>query len=418
MFVFAALVLPADALGARYEGESFTGTGTPITGLQSASHGGAWLFTASGTATRAANEDATSVVVRVRVPRCTAHLVVQLDGVTVIDRNISGEYWKLYGGSRDGHVSSIAVTQTNVQDPKVCDNRIRLDYAQLHPRRWRPFSADSPWNSLVTATTALTSTQLGDLGSSGLSATGTPSNPTWGSPVYFATGADPRTTNVRLTTDWSPQDEWRWDGRAVPVPAGAKQEAGSDGHLTIVSPDRTVSFEFWGVTSVSSSGITAKVIAMISLTGPGYADASNGQENSARGSGVPLIDTSVRCEEVRYGIQHAFGLTVPANAAQPFIPPASHSDGSLPSAHLMYGQRLVLRPDFPETGSAGRVNVIKALKSYGVFVVDQGGGGVEIDAFSPVDPAGDCAAAGFDGSSLSDIHGSDFRLATSSRPDS
>lgn len=286
-----------------------------------------------------------------------------------------------------------------------------------------PFTAASPWNDPATVTgTGLSDTQKTDLGGAqGLDATGTPDNPDCGAPVYFGATGDPTTTNViGLHTngpngdeDWSPHDDWNWTGGAIPIPPNTDPETCDDGHLAIVNATRTTEYDFWHATAVSATAptsITAQVIAQINLTGVGYASMANGQENSARGSGVPLADTAVRGEEVYYGIFHALGITLPGDAATDIQnPPASHSDGHInDSTHLGYGDRFCLRSNFTESGSLGRINVIRAMKVYGVYVVDQGGRNVEIDAFDPYDPGGFFAAAGFNTNSLNDITSTDY----------
>ena len=96
--------------------------------------------------------------------------------------------------------------------------------------------------------------------------------------------------------------------------------------MTIVSADRTKAWEFWRCTSVSASGITTAVIVQWNLTGPGYS-AFRG-ENTARGSGTPLISTSLTADEVLSGINHALGITVPRVIEQLRVSGRDPSDGS------------------------------------------------------------------------------------------
>jgi hypothetical protein len=250
---------------------------------------------------------------------------------------------------------------------------------------FRAFSATSPWNLSAAAKGPI------DAGnpyagqflsySSKLAISGTPDNPDYASPTFFAAAGDPSIRNVTLTTDWSPQRDLKWDGRAIPVPAGAYPAPGSDGHMTIVSADRRTAFEFWRCTRVSASGITAAVIVQWDLTGPGY--SANRGENSARGSGTPLISTTLRAEEALTGIDHALGITVPRVSGDYVYPVATHSDGSLGSTGIRYGMLFVLRADYPVPANAsiGVRNVIQALKTYGAYVVDQGAS-FEMDADS------------------------------------
>lgn len=179
------------------------------------------------------------------------------------------------------------------------------------------------------------------------------------------------------------------------------------------------------------------LIAQIDLTGQGY---SSQGEDSARASGLPLTDTSVRGEEVYYGLRHAIGITAPGDVAGnacelggTYHSPASHTDGCLDDTHIHYGDRIVLDSSFtPTCGSPtiGQANVIAGLKNFGAFIVDQGGGSPEIDAFSPNDPAspssgdpnypnGFFAAAGLNSQSALSSCGvsmDDFRLVTATAP--
>ena len=109
------------------------------------------------------------------------------------------------------------------------------------------------------------------------------------------------------------------------MPAGTAPAPGSDGHLTIVSADRRTAWEFWGCTSASAAGIVTQVVAQWDLTGPGY--STRGHNNSARGSGTPLISTTLRADEALGGINHALGLTVPHASADYVRPVAAKSDG-------------------------------------------------------------------------------------------
>jgi hypothetical protein len=138
---------------------------------------------------------------------------------------------------------------------------------------------------------------------------GIPPDSDYAKPVFFAGPADPVTSGVTLTTPWSPAGSLRWDGGPIPIPAGAYPAPGTDGHLTIVSADRHTAWEFWRCTSVSPLGITAAVVAQWDLTGSGY--SAEMDQNSARGSGAPIVPTSIRAEEAIDGIHHALGLTVP-----------------------------------------------------------------------------------------------------------
>jgi hypothetical protein len=210
---------------------------------------------------------------------------------------------------------------------------------------------------------------------------GIPPHVDYAKPTFFASPGDP-TVPIRVTNpDWAPTGDLAWDRREVPLPVGASPAPGSDGHLTIVSADRRTAWEFWGCTSADATGIVTQVVAQWDLTGPGY--STRNHNNSARGSGTPLISTTLRAEEALDGIEHAVGLTIPHASESYTRPIAAKSDGERDSRSVRYGTLFVLRASYPvpSGASVGVRNLIDALKTYGAYVVDQGAS-MELDADS------------------------------------
>ena len=123
------------------------------------------------------------------------------------------------------------------------------------------------------------------------------------------------------------------------------------------------------------------MVSQWDLKGLGYS-AYQG-ENSARGSGTPLITTTLTAEETMNGIDHALGITVPYVSSSYMYPVATKSDGNRGADAVKYGQLFVLRSDYPvpATAGVGERNIIQALKTYGAYVVDQGAS-FELDASS------------------------------------
>ena len=276
---------------------------------------------------------------------------------------------------------------------------------------FRAFSASSPWNvpaaakGTIDAGNPFAAQFAGSRGWT-MKLSGTPDNPTYASPIFFAQPGDPVAPVDVTIPDWAPQGSIRWDGRPVPVPAGVNPAPGSDGHLTVVSADRRTAWEFWRCTKASTSGYTTAIIVQFDLNGPGYSDHMG--DTSARGSGAPLISTTLRAEEVLNGIPHALGITVPHVGSKPIYPPMSHTDGEGPDSGIQYGMLFVLRPDYPVPAGAsiGVRNVIAALKTYGAYVIDQGAD-LEMDADSTHPDL--WQRAGLDETSFN-ITASDFRL--------
>src|SRR5215210_4940616 len=98
---------------------------------------------------------------------------------------------------------------------------------------WRPFAANSPWNVPAAqkgaiATSNPYASQFTSY-SSTLEISGVAPSYAWGKPIYFAKPGDPEYS-------WTDQNNWakgdiRYQGEPIPMPAGAVQASGSDGHL-------------------------------------------------------------------------------------------------------------------------------------------------------------------------------------------
>jgi hypothetical protein len=273
---------------------------------------------------------------------------------------------------------------------------------------FRAFSPTSPWNQTAVPTAAGNpyASQFTDRPGTPVRLSGTPDNPTYAAPIYFAQKGDPTAPVTVTHRDWLPEGSTAWDGRKVPVPIGVQPAPGSDGHLTVVSADRRTAWDFLGCTQAGPMGYVTKVIVQWNLNGPGHSHEA--RETSARGSGAPLVNTSLRAEEALVGIRHALGFTVP-RVSSDYLWPATHSDGKQGPHAIKYGQRFVLRHDYPVPANAsiGVINLTYALKLYGAYLVDQGAD-FEIDA-DFTHPAL-WQQAGLHSKSL-DIQPSDFRPA-------
>jgi hypothetical protein len=245
---------------------------------------------------------------------------------------------------------------------------------------FRAFSPTSPWNhtAVPTASSNPWAPQFTDRPGTPLRLSGTPDNITYGAPIFFAQRGDPTAPVTVTQPDWMPDGETGWDRKPVPVPLGVRPAPGADGHLTVVSADRRTAWDFLGCTQAGPMGYVARVIVQWNLSGPGY--SVEDRETSARGSGAPLVSSSLRAEEALGGISHALGFTVP-RVSSSYVIPATHSDGRQGPGAIRYGMRFVLRADYPVAANAGAgvMNVIYALKVYGAYLVDQGAD-FEIDA--------------------------------------
>ena len=250
---------------------------------------------------------------------------------------------------------------------------------------FRAFNDPSPWNVPAAQKGAISSgnpySDQFTSYSSTMNISGIPPDVGYAKPTFFASPGDPEVPVNVTNPGWAPTGDLQWDGRPVPLPVGAAPAPGGDGHMTIVSADRRTAWEFWACTSADATGIVTQVVAQWDLTGPGY--TTRGHNNSARGSGTPLISTTLRAEEALEGFDHALGLTIPHASSDYVRPIAAKSDGERDSGAVRYGTLFVLRGNYPvpSGASAGVRNLIDALKTYGAYVVDQGAS-MELDADS------------------------------------
>src|SRR3954454_2355613 len=203
---------------------------------------------------------------------------------------------------------------------------------------FRAFSTSSPWNQTAVAVGDSNpwASQFVDHPGLPMRISGTPDNPTYAAPIFFAQRGDPVAPVFVTQRDWLPDGDTEWNGRPIPVPSGVRPAPGADGHLTVVSAGRRTAWYFFGCTVAGTNGYVTRVIVQWDLTGPGYSRQDN--ETSARGSGAPLINTSLRADEAVNGFQHALGISVPRVSSE-YRHPATHSDGKQGPGMLLYGMR-------------------------------------------------------------------------------
>jgi hypothetical protein len=246
---------------------------------------------------------------------------------------------------------------------------------------WEPFRDDSPWNVPANQKGVPTpdnpyaaqfNSLTAEVGISGMPNSGT----AYAKPIFFAKPGDPE--YVWRNVNDCARGDIHYQGEPIPLPEGAVEASGSDGHLAIVTADRRYSYDMWRADVATKS---AACIVRFDLNGEGVPGVRT-ENTSARGSGAPIISSTIRAEEALHGIRHAIGITV-RDSSSDYIYPATQSDGDLGPDAIKYGMLFVLRSDYPVPADAGvgERNVIQALKTYGAYVVDRGNS-LELDADS------------------------------------
>ena len=234
------------------------------------------------------------------------------------------------------------------------------------------FPADNPWNTDISGYPVHpdSATFIASIGAGrGLHADfGTE----WeGSPIgipYVRVPGDQATVPISF---YYPDES---DPGPYPIPPTAPIEGGpyadGDRHILVVDVDNQTLYEVYDARR-SGAGWAAGSGALFDL-------ASNALRpegwTSADAAGLPILPGLVRYEEVEAGaITHALRFTV-SRTQRGYIHPATHfaSSSTDPSLPPM-GLRLRLKAGFDTSGFPARVRtILQALKTYGMFVADNG----------------------------------------------
>jgi hypothetical protein len=255
---------------------------------------------------------------------------------------------------------------------------------------FRPFLPSSAWNTPAEQRGTITGSNPYASEFQSFSATmifsglpGTIDEP-YAKPIYFATASAPVVAGNDVN-GWPQGDLHYNNGDPIPVPVGIRGATGTDGHITIVSADKTRAWDMWEAlagdgspcteANVLAHGYKASAIAVWDLTGSGVPSVTD-HNVSARESGAPLLTTTIRAEEAAVGLPHALGLTIPVVNTQDYLNPCTNPGDEilLPPKECRHGEAFVLRPDYalPSNAPLGIIHIVECLKTYGVIVVDEG----------------------------------------------
>jgi hypothetical protein len=245
----------------------------------------------------------------------------------------------------------------------------------------RPYTAGSAWNTPIAAGAAAdpNSAQLiAGLGQhNGGRITSDPEQYTF--PVYFADAATPRydvPCRVYRCTLVSPAGTSSTDVlQGVPIPAGARPSAGSDGQMIIIDAATGTEWDVWQA-SFDGSGWSVSNGSVYNV----YWDGMPTRYGS-RGAGVPYYAGLIRPWEIAAGrIDHALAFAYPAPASGRCVWPASKTDGNTGGdGAIPEGARLQLDPNLTDADFAalgldrtGQI-IARALQQYGMILIDVSG---------------------------------------------
>lgn len=253
---------------------------------------------------------------------------------------------------------------------------------------YRPFSADSPWNTKIPADAKI------DPNSDILMADFAELNPLhinmaeWSVAVYQV---DQKTTPDHYVQALYPNQYGRGFGprERIPIPDGAAPAGPDLGTGYIVLEDRKAgtAWEMRQAGQNKDGGWYTGFGATVNLRGDGVSPPWMMAESplaaaSPRPSGAPLVAGLIRVDELKAGkIEHALAFGYPLARTGAFVPPASTALGLQNGrAHnpfgLPMGARIMLDPDYDieNTLMTPSAKVIaRALQEYGAILVDEAG---------------------------------------------
>lgn len=238
----------------------------------------------------------------------------------------------------------------------------------------RPFPDDNPWNQDI-------SQSLVDPNSDNLIASiglNTGLHPDFGTvwegaPIGIPYIVVPGTQAKQfIKSFWYPDES---DSGPYPIPDNPPIEGGNDSdgdrHILMIDKDNWKLYELYAAYP-DGNGWTAGSGAIFDLASN---DVRPAGWTSADAAGLPIFPGLVRYDEVieQGEIRHALRFTV-KNSRKAYVYPARHYASSNTSSNLPpMGMRVRLKANFDISPFSKNVQVIlKAMKTYGMFVADNG----------------------------------------------
>ncbi|GAB3274089.1 hypothetical protein [Parahaliea aestuarii] len=229
----------------------------------------------------------------------------------------------------------------------------------------QPFSSQSPWN------VSLGETPYGDAAweplDLGEQAHVHINSNSWSIPFYLAADTTPeRPIYIRKLEDYV----------EAPVPEDARPAEGTDGHLAVMSADRTTIHEFFRYDEAGQADIYRRLDA----PGTGVAERP-GWHIGTRAYGGSSVGGLIRRWELDAGrIDHALAVALSLNfLKRGFVPPATTEDANSEknyTGHIPMGALLRLPADLQPEEHLERplaLLIARALQTHGAYVVDSGG---------------------------------------------
>ena len=197
---------------------------------------------------------------------------------------------------------------------------------------------------------------------------------------YVVVGGDQPKVRIRFKAYAEESDRGRY-----PVPPDAPIEGykpngnsfGGDRHVLVINKDADRLYELFRAFPRADGTWEADSGAVFHLDSNNVRPTAEPGWTSADAAGLPIFHGLVRYDEARTGrIPHALRFTVP-RSRRAYVPPANHwaSDDENPDLPPM-GMRVRLKASYriPSHFSRESKAILRALKTYGMIVADNGSG--------------------------------------------
>ena len=245
------------------------------------------------------------------------------------------------------------------------------------------FPADNAWNTDISGS-PVDGNSDALIASIGL---GTGLHPDFGSGTYaraiigipyvvVSASQPPVAIHIRLYADQS-------DPGPYPVPPDAPIEGskpgggkfGGDRHVLVIDKDANRLYEMFAAYPKADGSWRADAGAVFHLDSDNVRPTAQPGWTSADAAGLPIFPGLVRYDEASAGlIPHALRFTV-AHTQRAYVPPATHWASSDTNPNLPpMGMRVRLKAAYqiPAGFSPETKTILQALKTYGMFVADNG----------------------------------------------
>lgn len=248
-----------------------------------------------------------------------------------------------------------------------------------------PFPADNAWNTDI-STAPVDPNSANIIASIGANGSLFPDfgSGTWnGAPIgipYVVVAG----TQAKVTITFTAYGD-ESDPGPYPVPPTAPVEGepagsttcngGGDCHVLVIDRDNNLLYELGNASKQSDNSWNASGGAIFHLDSNNVRPTVQAGWTSADAAGLPIFPGLVRYDEASTGtIAHALRFTV-NSTRRAYVPPATHYASSNTSANLPpMGMRVRLKASYviPTNFSTETKAILQALKTYGMFVADNG----------------------------------------------